>query len=110
MHTKVCRPGSGKKRKFIFPKEFVLHSLRHTSLTRMGESEADPFTIMKLAGHANVTVSQRYVHPTSETVQLAFGRLEVLNRKALDAATEAASYVFRYSTLVIGSAAINYSF
>jgi integrase len=85
MHTKVCRPGSGKKRKFIFPKEFVLHSLRHTSLTRMGESEADPFTIMKPAGHANVTISQRYVHPTRETVQVVFDRLETLNRKALEA-------------------------
>ena len=85
MHTKVCRPGSGKKRQFIFPKEFVLHSLRHTSLTRMGEAEADPFTIMKLAGHANVTISQRYVHPTGETVQLVFDRLETLNRKALEA-------------------------
>jgi site-specific recombinase XerD len=62
-------------------------SLRHTFLTRLGEAGADSFTIMKLAGHSSVTVSQRYVHPTSETVQLAFDRLEELNQKALNAAT-----------------------
>jgi integrase len=43
--------------------EFVLHSLRHTFGTRLGESGADAFTIMKLMGHSSVTVSQRYVHP-----------------------------------------------
>ena len=83
MHTKVCRPGQGKKRRYIFPRDFVLHSLRHTCLTRLGEAGADAFTIMKLAGHSSVTVSQRYVHPTGETVQLAFDRLETLNRRAL---------------------------
>ncbi|MHB8390226.1 MAG: tyrosine-type recombinase/integrase [Acidobacteriaceae bacterium] len=83
MHTKVCRPGQGKKRRYLFPRDFVLHSLRHTCLTRQGEAGADAFTIMKLAGHSSVTVSQRYVHPTGETVQLAFDRLETLNRRAL---------------------------
>jgi|SRR5580658_7079331 hypothetical protein len=37
MHAKVCRPGTGKKQKFLFPKGFVLHSLRHTCLTRLGK-------------------------------------------------------------------------
>lgn len=70
MHTKVCRPGHGKKRRYIFPRDFVLHSLRHTCLTRLGEAGADAFTMMKLAGHASVTISQR------------FDRLETLNRRA----------------------------
>ncbi|MGF7178889.1 tyrosine-type recombinase/integrase [Tunturiibacter psychrotolerans] len=68
MHTKVCRPRKGKSRKNHFPSDFVLHSLRHTALTRLGEAGADAFTIMKLAGHSSVTISQRYVHPTGETV------------------------------------------
>ena len=38
---------------------------------------------MKLAGHSSVTVSQRYVHPTPESCELAFERLEALNSKAL---------------------------
>jgi len=54
-------------------------------LTRIGEAGADAFTIMKLAEHSSVTVSQRYVHPTPEAVERAFDRLEALNRSALGA-------------------------
>jgi integrase len=59
--------------------EFVLHSLRHTFGTRLGESGADAFTIMKLMGHSTVTVSQRYVHPSPEAIELAFERLTTMN-------------------------------
>jgi hypothetical protein len=34
---------------------------------------------MRLMGHSNVTVSQRYVHPSPEAVELAFGRMISLN-------------------------------
>jgi integrase len=85
MHIRVCRPVVQKERSFVYPKEFVLHSLRHTCLTRLGEAGADAFTIMRIAGHSSVTVSQRYVHPTGETVELAFERLEKLNQRALGA-------------------------
>jgi integrase len=62
-----------------FPSDFVLHSLRHTFGTRLGEAGADAFTIMRLMGHSTVTVSQRYVHPSPEAVELAFERLVALN-------------------------------
>lgn len=71
------------------PKDFVIHSLRHTMLTRLGESGVDAFTIMRIAGHSSITVSQRYVHPSPEAVERAFQRLqggpevEVLKRKSL---------------------------
>jgi integrase len=61
------------------PKEFVLHSLRHTMLSRLGEAGADVFSIMRIAGHSSVTVSQRYVHPTPEGLERAFERLQDLN-------------------------------
>ena len=64
------------------PGEFVLHSLRHTYGTRLGEAGADAFTIMRLMGHSSVTVSQRYVHPTPEALERAVERLEGLNREA----------------------------
>jgi len=69
-------------------REFVLHSLRHTFGTRLGESGADAFTIMRLMGHSSVTVSQRYVHPTPEAMERAFERLEALNAKATQSLTE----------------------
>jgi integrase len=70
------------------PADFVIHSLRHTALTRLGESGADAFTIMRIAGHSSVTVSQRYMHPTSETVERAFERLELLNAGATESLPE----------------------
>jgi hypothetical protein len=50
-------------------KQFIGHSLRHTMLTGLGETGADAFAIMKIAAHSNVTVSERYVHPTPEGMQ-----------------------------------------
>ena len=40
------------------PADFVLHSFRPTYGTRLGETGADAFTIMKLMGHSSVTISQ----------------------------------------------------
>jgi integrase len=74
-----------------FSQDFVVHSIRHTMLTRLGEAGADAFTIMRIAGHSSVTVSQRYVHPTPEGMERAFQRLESLNAaKHAQAEAEAA--------------------
>jgi hypothetical protein len=48
-------------------------------LTRLGEAGVDAFTIMRIAGHSSITVSQKYVHPSNEAMERAFERLEVLN-------------------------------
>lgn len=64
------------------PPDFVLHCLRHSFGTRLGESGADPFTIMRLMGHSSTVVSERYVHPTPESIERAVGRLQSLNRSA----------------------------
>ena len=58
-------------------RDFVIHSLRHTMLSRLGESGVDAFTIMRIAGHSSITVSQRYGHPTPEAVERAFERLQL---------------------------------
>ena len=65
----------------LYPSEFVLHSLRHTMLTRLGEAGAGPSTIMRIAGHSSVTVSQRHVHSLPEALERAFERLEAINEK-----------------------------
>lgn len=69
------------RRHLNLPGDFVLHSLRHSFGTRLGEAGADAFTIMRLMGHSTVTVSQRYVHPSPEAVELAYERLINLNLK-----------------------------
>jgi integrase len=68
--------------KLKLPAEFVIHSMRHTALTRLGESGAGAFEIMRVAGHSSVTVSQKYVHPSPESIERAFERLETMNTKA----------------------------
>jgi integrase len=70
-----------KVRKLLkMPEDFVVHSLRHTMLTRLGLLGVDAFTIMKIAGHSSITISQRYVHPSPESVERAFEKLEAANR------------------------------
>src|SRR5947209_4667698 len=61
------------------PKEFVLHSLRQTMLSRLGEAGADVFTVMRIARHRSVTVSQKYVHATPEALEQAFEKQRDLN-------------------------------
>jgi integrase len=54
---------------------FVLYSLRHTFLTRLGQSDCDVWTLARIAGHASITISSRYVHPSEDAVLDAISRL-----------------------------------
>jgi integrase len=54
---------------------FVLYSLRHTFLTRLGESGCDVWTLARIAGHSSITISSRYVHPSHDAVLAAMSRL-----------------------------------
>lgn len=81
MHSKL-------RKQLNLSKEFVLHSLRHTYLTRLGESGADAFTIMKAAGHHSITVSQRYVHPSQEQLESAVSKLDEFNRQRRQPVTD----------------------
>jgi integrase len=56
-------------------RHFVLHSIRHTFLTRLGESGCDVWTLARIAGHGSIKVSSRYVHPSEDAVQVAMSRL-----------------------------------
>ena len=56
LHRDACGPRANGKRRSIFPAGFALHSLRHTMLTRLGESGVDAFTIMRIAGHGSIVV------------------------------------------------------
>jgi len=55
---------------------FVPYTLRHTALTWLAKAAGgDVFALAKIAGHSSIVISQKYVHPESETIDEVFGRL-----------------------------------
>src|SRR3974390_155756 len=54
---------------------FVLYSMRHTFLTRLGENGCDVWTLARIAGHSSIAISARYVHPSEDAVFSAMSRL-----------------------------------
>jgi integrase len=54
------------------PWDACVHSARHTALTNLGPTGVDTFTLQRAAGHANVTTTRKYVHPTPPTMKDAF--------------------------------------
>lgn len=92
------------------PADFVVHSLRHTMLSRLGMLGVDAFTIMKIAGHSSITISQRYVHPSPESVELAFAKLEVSNQVPRNGAVAIAERIKRKEVAIesaIGAKSVN---
>jgi integrase len=55
---------------------FEVYSIRHTFLTRLGENGCDVWTLARIAGHSNISISQRYVHPSEDAVLNALSRLD----------------------------------
>ncbi|HEY6271589.1 MAG TPA: hypothetical protein VIX19_06290 [Terriglobales bacterium] len=56
-----------------------VHALCHTFLTEAGEY-TDPFTLQYVAGHDNIKITIRYVHPREAAVHKLFARLAGLQR------------------------------
>jgi integrase len=63
------------RKRLGLPDDAVLHSTRHTFCTRLGERGASAFDIQRLAGHSSITISQRYVHPSSDQLDAAIALL-----------------------------------
>lgn len=64
------------RRKLGLPNGCVLHSMRHSYLTRLGGAGADAFTIQKLAGHATIQQSSKYVHPSEARLESTVALLD----------------------------------
>jgi integrase len=62
----IAEEAKKNSRKPVRP--FVLYSLRHTFLTRLGQSGCDAWTLARIAGHSTIAISSRYVHPSDEGV------------------------------------------
>jgi integrase len=69
----ATRKGEGKS--FVQVRPFVFYNLRHTFLTRLGESGCDVWTHAKIAGWGNIGISTRYVHPSEQAVLKAYAVL-----------------------------------
>src|SRR5712671_366445 len=67
---------------------FVLYSLRHTFLTRLGQSGCDVWTLARIAGHSSIAISARYVHPSEDAVLTAMARLNGHNSGHNENSTE----------------------
>lgn len=55
---------------------FRLYDLRHTALTRMAMSGIDLPTLKELAGHSQIQMTMRYVHPTPEHKRRAIEKFQ----------------------------------
>ena len=68
-----AKKGNGTKgQKPIHVRRFIPYNLRHTFLTRLGESGCDAWTLAKIAGHSNISIGSRYVHPSEAAMAKAF--------------------------------------
>jgi integrase len=60
---------------------FRIYDLRHTALTRMAMSGIDLPTLKELAGHSQIQMTMRYVHPTPDHKKRAIAGLEAFNQE-----------------------------
>ncbi len=76
-HVEPCslKKQHAKALKISKVRAFVLYSLRHTFMTRLGASGCDVWTLARIAGHSSVAISARYVHPSEDSVLLALENL-----------------------------------
>ncbi len=90
-HYTLSGQSRDMKRKVSFDRDAGLHTLRHTYLTEMGKI-TDVFTLMRIAGHSNITTTQRYVHPEAAAMSTAAqAQWDMTKRKEVVAKTVAVS-------------------
>jgi site-specific recombinase XerD len=69
-----------------------LHNLRHTAISLLLNSGADPFAVQKLAGHSDVRLTtQTYAHVEAEALRRAagvFDRIGVGRREGEDTTSQ----------------------
>src|SRR5262249_13846257 len=59
---------------------FELYILRHTCLTRWAP-HMDPWTLAYLAGHRDMNITKRYVHPQQQTIREAMEKARLAKRR-----------------------------
>ena len=69
--TRILREEMRREGVQFAPSE--LYTLRHTSLTRWAP-HMDAWTLAYLAGHRDMNITKRYVHPQEQTIRAAMER------------------------------------
>jgi len=54
---------------------FAPYSLRHSALTMLASVGCDAFTLARIAGHASIRTTERYIHPQADAIERAFESL-----------------------------------
>ena len=73
--TRILREESKREDGQLAP--FELYTLRHTCLTRWAPY-MDPWTLAYLAGHRDMNITKRYVHPQEQTIRSAMDRAQAV--------------------------------
>lgn len=78
-HVNACRGSvdeSGQQAWRVQP--FPLYTLRHTCLTRWAP-HMDPWALAYLAGHRDMSITKRYVHPQQDVLLQSIGKARIAN-------------------------------
>jgi integrase len=76
----VRKAHDGAVRRAKISPPFRLYDLRHTALTRMAMAGIDLPTLKELAGHSQIQMTMRYVHPTPEHKRRAIEKFSAFTR------------------------------
>jgi integrase len=71
----------------IAPAGVVIHTLRHTALSRMMDAGLDVRTIMEISGHSSLAMLERYTHPTEQRKAEALNTYAMVTNGSQSAAT-----------------------
>lgn len=76
------RPAYWKEMPLLPDPQPTPHDLRHTYLTRLGESGMPPHELMAISGHANLKSLQRYLHPRDGRFERAREAMAEVRRRS----------------------------
>ena len=71
-------------------KPFAPYCLRHTALTNLAPL-CDTFTLKTIAGHSQISMTARYVHPQGEVIGEAFKKIAERQKVVIGASHSAIS-------------------
>jgi len=75
--------------------KLTVHSFRHTYATLMAEAGIDQFALKNVLGHAQLSTTDRYVHPTAPVLPFPLKALKGSNSMAKSMATRKPDNVVR---------------